>query len=311
MTGLRVNQNDGGGPQGADDQGRLVRTVGAETYRIEDEEIDLRRLWRLLKADRLIISAIVLAFAIGGTAYALLATEWYRAQVVLLPAIDDTAHGIGADLGGLASIVGLRVGESDAVESLEVLRSRDFARDFIAEFDLVTVLLGDQWDLKAERWIASDARDWPDERDAVSYFQKKVFQATENTRTGVVTVSVRWKDPQLAARWANSLVERLNARMRQQRIAEANANITFLTQELSKSSVVALQQSIGRLLESEMQQAMIAEGRMQFAYKIIESADVPKEPSHPRKLLIIVLAIAMGGTIATVVAWVRLGRFSE
>jgi LPS O-antigen subunit length determinant protein (WzzB/FepE family) len=51
-----------------------------------DDEIDLWALWDTVWSGRWLIIAITSLFAVGGIAYALMAQEWWRADVVLAPA---------------------------------------------------------------------------------------------------------------------------------------------------------------------------------------------------------------------------------
>ncbi len=79
-------------------------------------------------------------------AYALLATEWYRAEVVRMPR--DSRSGVGpagqlAQFRGLAEIAGLTLGKNSKQEPIGALRSKGFARRFIEKNDLVAVLAED------------------------------------------------------------------------------------------------------------------------------------------------------------------------
>lgn len=48
-------------------------------------EIDLRELWRTLWAGRWLIIGLTTLITLAFASYALFATEWYRAQVLLAP----------------------------------------------------------------------------------------------------------------------------------------------------------------------------------------------------------------------------------
>jgi uncharacterized protein involved in exopolysaccharide biosynthesis len=136
-------------------------------------------------------------------------------------------------------------------------------------------------------------------RDAVKFFDENVRGVYEDARTGLVTLSVEWKDPSIAAEWANILVKRLNERMRGRALAEAEANVTFLQSEMGSTSIVSLQQSIGRLLEGELQKLMLARGNEEFAFRVIDKAEPPKRRSKPKRALLVILATVLGGVIAT------------
>ena len=271
-----------------------------------DDAIDLIVLWRTIWNGRWIVVAITAVFALAAVTYALLATEWYRAEVLLAPAEDDSMGGVAAQLGGLASLAGISVGSGGStVESIAVLKSREFAREFIEDQDLLTVLLADQWDADTKRWKGSDPKKWPDIRDAVKVFDDDIRSVREDKLTGLVTLSIEWTDPKVAADWANALVSRLNDRMREKAIVEADTNVKFLRRELESTDVVTLQQSIGRLLESELQKLMLARGNQEFAFRVMDRADPPKRRSSPKRALLVALATLFGGIVATLAVVLR------
>lgn len=270
-----------------------------------EDELDLVEVFGILWRGRWLITAACAVFAAASTAYALLATEWYRAEVLLAPTEEMSTQGIAAQLGGLAGLAGISVGASSSVEPVAVLQSRDFTRDFIEEQELLQVLLADQWDPSANRWKGDDPAEWPDARDAVKYFDEKVRTVTEDKVTGLVTLEIRWTDRDLAASWANLLAQRLNDRMRQRALVEAERNVEYLQTELATTNIVTLNQTIGRLLESELQKLMIARGNEEFSFRIIDSAEIPKERSSPKRTLIVAVMTFLGGVLASVAVLLR------
>jgi uncharacterized protein involved in exopolysaccharide biosynthesis len=200
----------------------------------------------------------------------------------------------GARGGGLASLAGITVGGADTAEPIAVLRSAGFARAFIEEGNLLPVLFARKWDAQAGRWKAADPEDWPDMHDAVKFFEEDILSVQEDKRTRLVTVTVNWKDPKLAAEWANELVKRLNERMRQRALREAESSVNYLKRELTEANVVALQQSIGRLLETELQKAMLARVSEEFAFRVVDEATPPKWRSWPRRTQLVALAGVAG-----------------
>jgi len=73
----------------------------------------------MLWVDRWFVAGVALLFACLGAAYAWLATPWYRAEVLLIPAESRTNQGLAAQLGqfgGLAGLAGITLGSSDKVE---------------------------------------------------------------------------------------------------------------------------------------------------------------------------------------------------
>ena len=270
-------------------------------------------VWR----QKTLIAGIAATFLVVSALYVFLATPWYKAEVLLVPAEERSTQMISGDLGGLASLAGLAgisVGGSGNVESIAVLRSRDFARSFIEDYELMTVLLADDWDAEAGQWKESDPEDWPDIRDAIEYFDENVRRVSEDPITSLVTFSIEWTEPEVAAEWANLLVKRLNENMRQRALAEAEINVEYLRNELSETDVVTLKESVIGLLEAELQKLMLARGNEEFAFKVIDAAQVPKDIERPQRLIIIAVAVILGvvfGVFIVLIRHVFSQQFSE
>jgi len=287
---------------GTSDRGELEGPDGGRTYYLlpAGDSIDTRRIGQVLWAGRFKILVLSLLFGLVGLGYSLLAQSWYRAEILLIPNERDPVSGIASQLsqfGGLASLAGITMGASkDKVTPIAVLKSRDFARAFIEDEKLLTVLFSRKWDSDALRWKVDPDRA-PDIRDAVKFFQKRVLRISEDRKTGLVTLAVDWTDPVLAASWASSLVVRVNEQARQRALADAERNIAFLQKELSSTNLVSMQQSIGRLLEAELQKLMLARGAEEYSFRVIDAAEVPKRRIRPQRTLLILVSILVGALI--------------
>ena len=74
--------------------------------------------------------------------------------------------------------------------------------------------------------------------------------------------------------------------------------MAYLREELAQTSVPTLQQSVSRLLESELQKLMLARGNEEFAFKVIDAATPPRERVRPKRALISVVGTMVGGMFA-------------
>jgi uncharacterized protein involved in exopolysaccharide biosynthesis len=220
----------------------------------------------------------------------------------MAPAEEKSTQGLAAQFGGLASLAGISVGGGSTAEPIAVLASRQFARDFIQEFNLLKILFEDQWDGDRQQWIAEDPEDWPDIRDGVRFFTQSIRRISEDVNSGMVTFAIEWKDPEVAAEWANQLVARLNNKMRERALTEAEANVAYLQSEMSNTNVLTIQQSIGRLLETELQKVMLARGNEEFAFRIIDPPHVPKYRARPKRTVIAVVGTFLGFAVGVFAA---------
>lgn len=267
-------------------------------------EFDLRTLALLLWRRKLLVVGVV-ALTVSVTLIAsLFMTPVYRAAVVALPAEVDTgglaslSSALG-QLGGLATLAGIDFGSSgtNVEESLAVLRSREFTEAFITEEGLMPELFGNR---KFGGKEPTPAR-------AYRYFDREIRAIGRDTRSGLITVQIEWRDPALAAAWANRLVERLNAEMRARAIAKTNASVGFLERELAATSIVDTRAAISRLMEAQINQRMLANVTEEYALRVVDRAMPPDEddPVRPRRLFLAVISAAVGFLISVLICVMR------
>lgn len=261
--------------------------------------MDLAEAFLSLWRGKWVIAGVTFLFSLAGVTYALLATPIYRAEVVLTSNEPERGPGIPAGVGGLASMVGIDLGFSagGGAEALATLRSRAFIEEFIRERDLLPILFADRWDREKNRWIDEDPETWPDLRDGVRLFARRVRSISEDASTGLITLTIKWTDPELAATWADQLVHRINERLRTRDLANSQRRLEYLNGQLDKANLVELRQAISRLIESEIQTVLLAQVETEYAFKVIDPARVPRERDSPKRTLIVLLSTLLGGVI--------------
>ncbi|MDD9892114.1 MAG: Wzz/FepE/Etk N-terminal domain-containing protein [Gammaproteobacteria bacterium] len=276
-----------------------------------DDEIDLFELWDILWAGKLLVLACTLIASVIAVGYALVATEVYEAKVVLLPADEEKGGGLSAlagQFGGLAALAGVNLpsaGGGTSAEAIEVLKSRRFTSAYIEENNLLPILFAKKWDSESKAWLNDAPDKQPTLLQANELFSEDIRSVSTDKKSGVVTLGIRWTDPQLAALWANGLVVRLNAEMRERAVEDATRSINYLNEQLRQTSIVELQEAIYRLIEAQTKSIMLANVREQFAFKVIDPAVIPEEPIKPKRSLIAVLGLMLGGMVGVLAVFLR------
>lgn len=263
-----------------------------------EEEISLLDLWRTLMGRKWLILSLTFLATAAALAVAWYMTPIYRAEVLLAP-IEEENRGAAsalAQFGGLASMVGVSLGGGggSTEHTMAVLKSRAFLDDFIEENHLLPVFFAKQWDAEKQAWIVDDPKNTPTARDAYDVFTKSLLQTSVDKKSGLVTVSIEWKDPAQTAQWANQLVTRLNSHQRRVAIQEAEKSLAYLNEQLSKTPVVEMQQMLYRLIEAETKKIMLANVRDEYAFKVVDPAVVPERKIKPKRSLIVVLGFMAG-----------------
>lgn len=292
-------------PQDARGAGNnFVRSDGAE--RDVGDAMNLVEIVSLMWRSKWLVIFISAACVGLASLYVFTTSTWYEADVLLKPTDTRSTEGLSNQLGGaLASIAGIDLSSNLAAEPLAVLQSREFTRDFITDQNLMPELYAQKWDSTQHRWKSTDPTKQPDLRDGVTYFDKKIRKVVENRKTSMVTLSVQWKDAATASRWANGLVDRVNDVMRRRALAAAEYNVDYLKGELASTNVVTMQQSIGKVLESELQKLLLAKGNKEFAFRIIDHAEIPKHPVWPMRIPILIGSLIFGIALSTAIVLAR------
>ena len=300
----------------------------AEQY---DDEIDLRELFSVLWAGKKLIVGITAIFALVAVFYALSIPNQYRATAIVSPAQDGGGGLSGAlgQLGGLASLAGVSIGggeSSEAQVAQEIMRSRGFIEEFISENNLaVEVFAAEGWDMGSNQLeINADIYDVDSSlwlRDASAgktvgpsgweLFKKfsGMFSVSEDTKTGMVSISVEYFSPQLAKEWVDRLVIGINQHMQSRKLEKVNINIQYLEAQIQKTSIAEMREVFYTIIEEQIKSKMLAEASPEYAFVTVSPAMVPEEKSQPKRALICILGTLLGGMLS--VLWVLVRHYTR
>ncbi len=275
-------------------------------YYPQEEETSLLDHWDVLVKYKLLIASITIvstAIAVGAALYM---TPIYRAEILLAPVSAERSEGLqtlGGQFGDLAALTGISLGRSgnSTEQAIATLKSRVVIDAFIKEEKLLQILFSDKWNPEKKQW--KDTTDAPTAWDAYKLFNKTIRFVTVDRRTGLVSLAIEWKDPLLAARWANRLVKRVNSKRRADAIRDAEKSIVYLKEQLAKTNAVEIQQAIFRLIEAQTKTKMLASTREEYAFKVIDPAVPPEEKAKPNRTQLVVLAFLGGLMVAVFIAF--------
>lgn len=267
----------------------------------------LMTLWRY----RLSVVACALTGAGLGALLAYTSTLQYRAEVLVAPNVDREGGlaGLAGQLGGLASFAGIQLGSKEIEKDIAIARltSRALLEEFVTSNGLMPVLFAHRWDAPQQQWKPSMLRSDPGMDDAVDLLRRRVIRVNEDRRTGLITIAVTWRDREAAASWANELVVRANDASRTEAIGEAQRSRAYLQEELRKTDVIELRESINRLIEAQLKSEMMASVRVDHALRVIDVARAPEPDSFvkPRRAVLVAFGTFVGLGLGVLLALIR------
>ena len=286
-----------------------------------DDEIDLRELFGVLWAGKIKIIAITAVFAIASVIYALSVPNQYEATALLAPAQSDGGGLSGAlgQLGGLASLAGVSLGGGEGGEAQiaqEIMKSWSYIESFIDDNNIAVevyaaegwnklsnelVIDDDLYDTGQQSWLIEDD-DTGELRPPTSWELFEVFQeklsVSEDKKSGLVSVSIEYYSPQIAKQWVDMYVEAVNRFMQQRQVDKVTKNITYLQEQIEKTSIAEMQEVFYTIIEEQTKNKMLAEASPEYVFVAVSPSMVPEQKSQPKRALICILGTLLGGMLS-------------
>ncbi|WP_441002133.1 Wzz/FepE/Etk N-terminal domain-containing protein [Pseudocolwellia agarivorans] len=290
---------------------------------VEDDEIDLAELWRAIWAGKFIIIAITFVFAVASVFYALSKPDVYKASVLLSPVSSQGGSGglgaLAGQFGGLASLAGINLsgdgGDKTSI-ALATLESRSFIENFIKKHDLLVPLMASKkwdnvtesliinnelYDEKNKKWIkAIKPTPWRTYKEF-----SRLLSVTQDKKTSLITVNLKFYSPLLAKQWLTLLVQEINDFIRKQEKEETKASIDYLQKELKNIQVKNMETVFYQLIEEQTKNMMLAQVKKEYVFKTIDSVQVPDQKDSPKRSMIIILGVLLGGVISICFVLIR------
>jgi uncharacterized protein involved in exopolysaccharide biosynthesis len=262
----------------------------------KEGEIDVVSVFWAVWDQKYLVIALSLVGGIIAAILALTAVPMFRAQVVVTEVHDRGMGAAGStlgQLGGLASIAGLNLGSNSTdAERPAFLESRGLVEAFVRRYKLAPLINGDS-NLGDPVWFA------------VERFRKNVIDVHEEKLKGTTTITMIWNDPEVAARWANDFVALANELISTRAIQESTRNIDYLNKQLAQTNVVEIQHVMYGLIENETKSLMLAHGRAEYAFNVVDPAVRAEVRFSPRRTLMVISGLFIGGFVGSLVAWLR------
>ena len=285
-----------------------------------DDEIDLRELFGVLWAGKIKIIAITAVFAIASVIYALSVPNQYKATALLAPAQSDGGGLSGAlgQLGGLASLAGVSLGGGEGGEAQiaqEVMKSWSYIESFIADNNIaVEVYAAEGWskgsnklqinddvyDTENNQWLVENETGVVGPPTSWMLFKafSKLLAVSEDKKSGLVSVSIEYYSPQIAKQWVDMYVEAVNRFMQQRQVDKVTKNITYLQEQIEKTSIAEMQEVFYTIIEEQTKNKMLAEASPEYVFVAVSPSMVPEQKSQPKRALICILGTLLGGMLS-------------
>lgn len=292
------------------------------------DEIDLKQVLAIVWRGKWFIAATTAICSIVALSVAMWLPNQYIATAIMTSASNSSSSSLSrlaGQFGGLASLAGINIGgegERDrAIEAMELAKSWDFQEKFIRSNQIeAAVFAAVGWhradnelvfnrkiyDPVKKLWVRTFDQEKgqtaePSGWELYKKFSKRI-SITQDKKTNLVTLTVRYYSPRLAKEWADKLVLGLNQNMQNRDRVEAQRSIEYLQAKMAQTSLTEMRVAFSRLIEEQTKTLMLADVSDEYVLKKLVDVKVPEETSSPKRWVIFVLGF-FGGLILSTISW--------
>jgi uncharacterized protein involved in exopolysaccharide biosynthesis len=313
------------------EQSSSIENTTPQFYATQDDEIDLRELARAIWQGKWLIICITAIFSVASVFYALSIPDEYKSTVLLAPASSSGGSGLSklaGQYGGLASLAGINLGggggDDKVAIAMEIMKTWGFQESFIEQNNLQVALFAatgwnrannkliintDLYDETTNKWVRefNPAKGQKAEPSSWELYKelKDRISISQDKASGLISLSVEYYSPELAMQWAEKLVKAINASLKKRDRDEAKKSIQYLQEKIQETNVSDMQSVFYQLIEEQTKTLMLAEVSDEYVFKTLSPAKVAEQKSKPKRELIVILGLMLGGILSIICVLIR------
>ena len=308
-------------------------TETGQTPRFDDDEIDLRELFKNLWAGKWFIALCIVIAIAAASVYLRQAERKYTVTYIFQPVSGDDSGPNLSGLGGLASLAGVSIpsgGSSDFLTFKALLQTEEVAQALMADNDLIRDIFSSEWNEDTGRFQAPPS-------GAITPFVRSVkklltgegptdyvapnavrlsnwmgdnFSASEDRDTGFLTLSSESAKPELLLEVMSRAAQETDRIIKDRFVDSAEETVAFYQSKLASSRSREHREALAQLITQEDQKLMLASNGRYFVAEPLTTPSISLNPTSPKSSLVLALAVVLGGFIGAAVVLIR-KAFSE
>ncbi len=266
----------------------------------ETEQLNIIEALRIILQYKKFVILFTSFSAVLSIAIALWITPIYKAEVVIFPQLKGQGGSgvmdqLGGGAAGLASLAGIKIGAAGGEQkrSFAKLTSRSMKEKFIQQYNLLPILFSEQWNTKNNKWLIEEAIEIPTMWDAIKEMDDILF-FEDDQESSLITLTMLWSDPILAAKWANDYIALTDQSLRDESLRQSERSLSFLMEQRQQTKLTNIQSTIDNLYAEELKNYMFATAGEEYFYHVIDPAIVPQEKFKPKRYAVVLIISFIG-----------------
>ena len=278
----------------------------------DEGDTDFLTYWRIVRKGKHLVILVVIIAVFSIAILSLFMSNIYKATAVITPAATKEKEGTVTSLMTQFGIT--PPGSSSGPEIVSLLNSNILREKVIQNYNLLPLLFHERWDEERKVWkeekfpwlrkfirsITSEntkggkrkESPGPEIWDGLREF-KEIVSVKNNLKENMITISVEFWNPEIAAKMVDNLLTALNDHMTSEAKRVAKVNMKYLEEQVDKNPDPFIKQKIYALIAQQIETSMMAEVKENFAFKVIDPPKAPDRKVKPQRALMIILSFVV------------------
>jgi len=262
---------------------------------LHDDEINLLDLVKVLLRHKGFIIRFVLVVTVGTAIVALLMTKIYESRAVITPVEAPAAQ---SGLATMAAQFGIASPQASNYSEIMGLLKSDILMQKVMEKGKFRDVLFDKGDLED---LSENEKIWK----GIRLLKEDILTVKEQKKENIISISARHKDPAIAQSIAGTTLSELTDHMTAEAKRVASANMRHLETQIVNAADPFVRQKIYSLIAQQIETAMMAEAKENFAFKVLDPPRVPDKKVKPKRVLMVALALVVSLFLGVFLAFMR------
>ena len=123
--------------------------------------------------------------------------------------------------------------------------------------------------------------------------------------TGLISIKIEHISPIFAKDFLALIIKEANNHNREIDVEDSTKAISYLKKELARTPQVEIQESIGQLMEAQLETRMMASIYDDYVLITLEPPFTPEKKSGPVRSLIVIFSTLVGGMLSVMIVLIR------
>jgi len=259
-----------------------------------EDEINLFDLAKVLLKHKGFIALVVFIFVVATATISLVMTKVYESKAIITPVMVTEEQG---GMMAMAAQFGIATPQSSNVSEIMNLLKSDILMQKVMQRGKLYDVLFDKDKLKEK---TENEKTWMGIRAL-----KGILKVSENKKDNAITLSAQYKDPVIAQKIASTTLTELTEHMTAEAKRVAEANRAYLESQIKTAGDPFIRTNVYGLIARQIQTAMLAEAKENYAFKVIDPPRVPDRKIKPKRAQMVVIAFVVALFLGISLAFVQ------